>query len=79
MLIDRVSAEQYLKTMEGLAIGAVPVETDPEENGNAVAVMKGNTSLLKWVNARIAEYEAEGLIQQWFEEAQQQAETMGLE
>ena len=31
------------------------------------------------VNARIAEYEAEGLIQQWFEEAQQQAETMGLE
>lgn len=47
MLIDQVSAEQYLKTMDGLAIGAVPVETDPEENGNAVAVMKGNTSLLE--------------------------------
>ena len=57
----------------------MPVETDPEENGNAVAVMKGNTSLLEWVNARISEYEAEGLIQQWFEEAQQQGETMGLE
>ena len=79
VLIDQVSAEQYLKTMDGLAIGAVPVETDPEENGNAVAVMKGNNSLLEWVNARVAEYEAEGLIQQWFEEAQQQAETMGLE
>ena len=79
VLIDQVSAEQYLKTMDGLAVGTVPVETDPEENGNAVAVMKGNTSLLEWVNARIAEYEAEGLIQQWFEEAQQQAETMGLE
>ena len=59
-MIDEISAEQYMQTVEGLAIGKVPVEIDPEEGGNAVAVMKGNTDLLDWVNERIAAYEAEG-------------------
>lgn len=67
VMIDEISAEQYMQTVEGLAIGKVPVEIDPEEGGNAVAVMKGNTDLLDWVNERIAAYEAEGLLEQWFQ------------
>lgn len=79
VLIDTISAEQYMQTVDGLAISEIPVEIDPEEGGNAVAVMKGNTDLLEWVNERIAEYKAEGLIDQWFAEAQEQAESMGIE
>lgn len=79
VLIDEISAEQYMKTVEGIAIGQVPVEIDPEEGGNAVAVMKGNTDLLDWVNERIAEYKAEGLLEQWFKEAEKQASDMGIE
>ena len=79
VMIDEISAEQYMKTVEGLAIGKVPVEIDPEEGGNAVAVMKGNTDLLDWVNERIAAYEAEGLLEQWFQEAQEKAASMGIE
>lgn len=78
VMIDTISAEQYLSTVEGLAIAEVPVATDPEEGGNSAAVMKGNTDLLDWVNERLAEYKAEGLIDQWFEEAQAQAESMGI-
>ena len=79
VLIDDTSAEQYMKTTEGITIGAVPVETDPSINGNSVAVMKGNTDLLEWVNERIAEYQEQGLIQQWFDEAVALADTMGIE
>ncbi len=78
VLIDTISAEQYMQTVEGLAISEIPVEVDPEEGGNSVAVMKGNTDLLDWVNERIAEYKAEGLIDQWFAEAQEKAESMGI-
>lgn len=78
VLIDTISAEQYMETVEGLAISEIPVEIDPEEGGNSVAVMKGNTDLLDWVNERIAEYKAEGLIDQWFAEAQEKAESMGI-
>lgn len=78
VLIDTISAEQYMQTVEGLAISEIPVEIDPEEGGNSVAVMKGNTDLLDWVNERIAEYKAEGLLDQWFAEAQEKAESMGI-
>ena len=78
VLIDTISAEQYMQTVDGLAISEIPVEIDPEEGGNSVAVMKGNTDLLDWVNERIAEYKAEGLIDQWFAEAQEKAESMGI-
>ena len=79
VMIDEISAEQYMQTVEGLAIGKVPVAIDPEEGGNAVAVMKSNTDLLDWVNERIAAYEAEGLLEQWFQEAQEKAASMGIE
>lgn len=79
VLIDSISAEQYMKTVDGLAIGKVPVEIDPEEGGNSVAVMKGNTDLLDFVNEKIAEYKEAGLLEQWFQEAQQKAESMGIE
>lgn len=79
VLIDSISAEQYMKTVDGLAIGKVPVEIDPEEGGNSVAVMKGNTDLLTWVNEKIAEYKASGQMEEWFQEAKAKAESMGIE
>ena len=83
VMIDEISAEQFIEQYEkmgvNLALGKVPVEIDPEEGGNAVAVMKGNTDLLDWVNERIAAYEAEGLLEQWFQEAQEKAASMGIE
>lgn len=79
VMIDEISAEQYMQTVDGLAIGKVPVEINPEEGGNSVAVMKGNTELVDWVNERIAAYEAEGLIEKWFQEAQEKASSMGIE
>lgn len=78
VMIDEESAKNYMKSVEGLVVAQVPVETDPEENGNSIAVMKGNTDLLDWVNERIAEYKAEGLLDQWFAEAQEKAESMGI-
>lgn len=79
VLIDAISAEQYMKTTDGLAVGKVPVEIDPEEGGNSVAVMKGNTNLLDWVNERIAAYKADGRLEQWFQEAELKASQMGIE
>ena len=79
VMIDEISAEQYMQTVDGLAIGKVPVEINPEEGGNSVAVMKGNTELVDWVNERIAAYEAEGLLEKWFQEAQEKASAMGIE
>lgn len=79
VLIDSISAEQYMKTVDGLAVGKVPVEIDPEEGGNAVAVMKGNTELLNWVNEKIAEYKEAGKLEAWFQEAKEKAESMGIE
>lgn len=78
VLIDEVSAKQYMETTEGLAIGKVPVETDPAANGNAIAVMKGNTDLLDFVNEKIAAYTEDGSIQTWFDEAQAKASEMGV-
>ncbi len=79
VLIDEVSAEQYMKTVDGLAVGAVPVEIKPEEGGSSLAVMKGNTDLLDWLNERIAAYQADGRLDQWFEEAQTKASQMGID
>lgn len=79
VLLDLSVAEQYLSTTEGLAVSTVPVEIDPDAGGKAVAVMRGNSDLLEWVNERIDAYEADGRLDQWYEEAKQKAEGMGIE
>lgn len=79
VLIDEVSAKQYMKTNDGIAVGKVPVEINPEESGNSVAVMKGNTELVEWVNEQLKKYAEEGKIQAWFDEAQALADTLGVE
>ncbi len=78
VMIDSESAKNYMKTTEGLAISEVPVETDPAENGNAIAVMKGNEDLLAWVNERIAEYAESGKIQEWYDAAIAEADAAGV-
>lgn len=78
VMLDTTSAEQYMKNIEGLAISKAPVASDEGEEGNAVAVMKGNEELLAWVNEKIAEYKEAGLISEWFEQAKEQAGKMGI-
>lgn len=78
VMIDEESAKNYMKTVEGIVISEVPVETDPAENGNAVAVMKGNTDLLDWVNEKIAEYSESGKIQEWYDAAAEAADAAGV-
>lgn len=78
IMLDTTSAEQYMKNIEGLAISKAPVASDEGEEGNAVAVMKGNEELLAWVNEKIAEYKEAGLISEWFEQAKEQAGKMGI-
>lgn len=78
VMIDEESAKNYMKSVEGLVVAQVPVETDPEENGNSIAVMKGNTDLLDWVNEKIAEYTENGKIQEWYDAATEAAEAAGV-
>lgn len=78
VMIDEESAKNYMKTVDGIVISEVPVETDPAENGNAVAVMKGNTDLLDWVNGKIAEYTESGKIQEWYDAASEAADAAGV-
>ena len=78
VMIDEESAKNYMKTTPGLAIGKVPVETNPEENGNAAAVMKGNKDLLDWVNGKLAEYAESGKIEEWYNAAVEEAEAAGV-
>lgn len=78
VMIDEESAKNYMKTTPGLAIGKVPVETNPEENGNAAAVMKGNKDLLDWVNGKLTEYAESGKIEEWYNAAVEEAEAAGV-
>lgn len=78
VMIDEESAKNYMKTTPGLAIAKVPVETNPEENGNAAAVMKGNKDLLDWVNGKLAEYAESGKIEEWYNAAVEEAEAAGV-
>lgn len=79
VLIDSTSAANYVKIYPEISIGAVPVEIDPTEAGSSAALMKGNTDLLNWLNEEIAKYTESGELAQWFEDAQAQAEQLGVE
>ncbi len=78
VMVDGDTGKNYMKTTPGLAIAKVPVETDPVENGNAAAVMKGNEDFQKWVNERIAEYIEGGKIQEWYDAAVEEASAAGV-
>ena len=78
VMVDGDTGKNYMKTTPGLAISSVPVESDPIENGNAAAVMKGNEDFLKWVNERIAEYVESGKIQEWYDAAVEEASAAGV-
>ncbi|MEG1550234.1 MAG: transporter substrate-binding domain-containing protein [Ruthenibacterium sp.] len=79
VMMDEVSAKQYVKNNPDLAIGKAPVTIDPAEVGTAAALMFGNTDLLDFVNAEIKKYNDSGELAKWFEEAQVQAEKLGIE
>ncbi|MEG1153925.1 MAG: transporter substrate-binding domain-containing protein [Ruthenibacterium sp.] len=79
VLMDDTSAKQYVKNNPDLAIGKAPVTIDPAEVGSSVGLMLGNTDLLDFVNAEVKKYNDSGELAKWFEEAQAQAEALGIE
>lgn len=79
VLVDAISAEQYVKQNSDLAVAKVEVVVDPTEAGSSAAVMKGNTDLMDYLNAEIKKYKDSGDLDKWFVEAKAQAEEMGLD
>ena len=74
------SAGLYAEANGGLAISDFRFEVDPNMNGECVAMpMEGTESLAEVINECIAELNADGKIQQWYEEAEAYASTLGLE
>lgn len=77
VLIDTVSAEQYVKNYEGIAVSSLALEAD--DSGFCAGLMKGNTSLLEFVNEKIAEYKESGKISEWYVDATNKASELGIE
>ena len=74
------SAGLYAEANGGLAISDFRFEVDPNMNGECVAMpMEGTESLAEVINECIAELNADGKIQQWYEEAEEYASSLGLE
>lgn len=74
------SAGLYAEANGGLAISDFRFEVDPNMNGECVAMpMEGTESLAEIINECIAELNADGKIQQWYEEAEEYASSLGLE
>ncbi|WP_367925678.1 transporter substrate-binding domain-containing protein [uncultured Ruthenibacterium sp.] len=77
VMIDAVSAEQYVKNYEGIGISSLSIEAD--ESGFCAGIMKGNTSLQEYLNEKIAEYKENGKISEWYVEATEKASELGIE
>lgn len=74
------SAGLYAEANGGLAVSDFRFEVDPNMNGECVAMpMEGTESLVEIINECIAELNADGKIQQWYEEAEEYASSLGLE
>lgn len=74
------SAGLYAEANGGLAISDFRFEVDPNMNGECVAMpMEGTEGLAEVINECIAELNADGKIQQWYEEAEDYASSLGLE
>ena len=75
------SAQLYAEANDNvLVVPAFRFDVDPNMNGTVVACPAENTDeLIEVVNKVIADLNSQGLIDQWFEEASQQAKDLGIE
>lgn len=78
VLLDKVTAEQYVKLNSDLDIAQVEIEVDAEENGSSIAVMKGNTSLIESLNEFIKMKTDDGTISQWYVKYDEIASKLGV-
>lgn len=78
VLMDEVSAAQYIKLNEGMfVISKIAIEINPEDGGTAGAVMKGNEDLQKYLNELFKKLWDDGSLDKWFEEAKAEALELG--
>lgn len=79
LVIARAPAQAYINANDDLVLVDPGIVIDPETNGQMAVVAKGNDDLATYVNQVIAELEASGELDQWFEEAQSLSDTMTAE
>lgn len=74
------SANLYAEANGGLATTSFRFDIDPNMNGTVVAApAEGSDSLIELVNQVIAELNAEGRIEAWFEEYTEYAGGLGID
>lgn len=74
------SADLYAEANGGLATTSFRFDIDPNMNGEVVAApLEGTDSLIELVNEVIAELNAEGKIQAWYDEYTDYAAQLGIE
>jgi len=71
-------AEGYANSLDNLALAA-PRFTVDEHLGNVVVVKKGQTELIDAVNEIMEVVNSEGLYEQWYAEAVEEATAIGIE
>lgn len=75
--LNYANAELFMEANEGLAMAAP--EFDSSQEGVVVAVPLGEGELLDKVNEIIDDVVAQGIYNEWFAEAKEQAAALGLE
>lgn len=79
-ICDRGSAMIYAEANGGLAVTDYIFEVDPLMNSTVAAMpLEGTESLEAIVNEAIAELNAEGKIDAWFDEYEEYAKSIGIE
>lgn len=74
------SADLYAEANGGLATTSFRFDVDPNMNGEVIAApAEGTDSLIELVNEVIAELNAEGKIEAWFDEYAEYAKELGIE
>ena len=71
------NGEMFVAANENLAVS--PALFEVGETGNCIAVPKGETELKERLNEIIADVKEQDLYNQWLEEAEAEAEALGLE
>ena len=80
-VVDIETAQNYIKNNPGCGLclaEGITFALDEEYRGDRIAAKKGETMLLYFVNGVIDEVLKDGTYMQWFEEARQRAEELGL-
>jgi len=79
-VVSIASADLYAEANGGLATTSFRFDIDPNMNGEVIAAPpEGSDSLIELVNEVIAELNADGKIEDWYDEYSEYAAKLGIE